>query len=139
MKKAVLLNAPVTGVIARLGHTDSLCLCDAGLPVPDGVERIDLAVAKTIPPLFDLFDAVVSEMCVERALVAEELKAQQPAYHDGLMARLAELGKAQDNEIAVDYLPHDAFKAKSGDCKAIVRSGECTPYANIILYSGVTF
>ncbi|MDN8999686.1 RbsD/FucU domain-containing protein, partial [Staphylococcus aureus] len=49
MKKGVLLNAPLSAVVARLGHGDRVVVCDAGLPIPDGVERIDLAVSPGVP------------------------------------------------------------------------------------------
>lgn len=139
MKKAFLLNAPITNVISRLGHTDAMGVCDAGLPIPDGVERIDLAVTKGLPSFLDVFQAITSEMHVERALLAEELKKQQPDYHASLVTAIEKLGKAQGNIIAIDYVPHERFKQESHACKAIVRTGEVTPYANILLYAGVTF
>ncbi len=36
MKKGALLNSEISHVVSRLGHTDSLVICDAGLPVPAG-------------------------------------------------------------------------------------------------------
>lgn len=50
MKKTALLNRDVSEVIASLGHTDMLVICDAGFPVPGDVQRIDLAVAASLPP-----------------------------------------------------------------------------------------
>lgn len=139
MRKATLLNAPIAGVIARMGHMDSLCLGDAGLPIPDHVDRIDLAVAAGLPGFLDVLPVLTGELFVERAVIAEELAERQPQFHANVLAHLAALGAEQGNDIALDAVPHEAFKAMTGACKAVVRTGEFTPYANIILVSGVPF
>ncbi|AKD38546.1 D-ribose pyranase [Pasteurella multocida subsp. multocida OH4807] len=139
MKKTRLLNAPLSHVIATLGHTDSLTICDAGLPIPTGVERLDLALSAGIPSFLQTVDAVVAEMFVERALIAEEIKEKNPTILTALLNRLAQLEQQQGNQINVQYVSHEQFKIQTHSSKAIVRSGECSPYANIILYSGVPF
>lgn len=139
MKKTTLLNAPLSHVIATLGHTDGLTLCDAGLPIPDFVERIDLALMKGIPSFLDTLYAVTEEMFVERVLLAEEMKQKNPEILTALLDHLSKLEIKQGNQIIVEYVLHDVFKQSSQESKAIVRSGECSPYANVILYSGVPF
>lgn len=132
MKKATLLNAPLSGVIARLGHTDGLVIADAGLPIPPITERIDLAVSKGLPAFLDVLDAVLSEMEVERVLIAREMTEVSPALHAALTERLGE-------RVPVEIVPHDTFKTRTAAAYAVVRTGEFTPYANVILYSGVVF
>ena len=139
MRKAVLLNAPIACAVARMGHTDTLCIGDAGLPIPEGVERIDLAVTKGLPGFLDVLDAVTGELCVERVTIAREMVEGQPALHAALLARLAALEAAQGTTIAVEAVPHEAFKGQTRACRAVVRTGEATPFANIILHAGVTF
>lgn len=139
MKKTTNLNAPLSHRIATLGHTDSLTICDAGLPIPDFVERIDLALTAGVPSFLETFDVVVSELFVERVLIAEEIKQKNPQILDALLARLNQLEQAQNNQIQIDYVNHEIFKEQTHSSKAIVRTGECSPYANIILYSGVPF
>ncbi|AWB53391.1 D-ribose pyranase [Pasteurella multocida] len=139
MKKNALLNAPLSQVIATLGHTDSLTICDAGLPIPKQVERIDLALSAGVPSFLQTFHAVVTEMFVERAIIAEEIKEKNPKILTALLNSLAQLEQQQGNQIEVQYVSHDTFKTYTHASKAIVRSGECSPYANIILYSGVPF
>ena len=34
---------------------------------------------------------------------------------------------------------HEEFKRRSATARAVVRTGECTPYANIMLIAGVAF
>lgn len=139
MKKGVLLNSDVSAVVARLGHTDQLTLCDAGLPIPAETQRIDLALTQGVPTFMQVFAAVTQEMQVESAILAEEIVKQNPPLHEVLLAELTALGQRQGNTISVRYISHQAFKAQTEHSRAVIRSGECSPYANVILCAGVTF
>ena len=127
MKRGKLLNAELSGLVAAMGHGDLIVVGDAGLPVPPGVPCIDLAVTGGVPGIFDVLDALLSELVVERSAIAEEASAQ-------LAARFRErrIGR-------VDTVSHEDFKQASRHARAIVRTGEFTPYANICLWSGVAF
>ncbi|MEE3651724.1 MULTISPECIES: D-ribose pyranase [unclassified Brenneria] len=139
MKKAVLLNSEVSAVISRLGHTDQVVICDAGLPIPDTTTRIDLALTHNVPGFLQVVDAVISEMQVEAAILAEEIVEKNPTLHDALLDQLKQLERHQGNSIELHYVSHEVFKTQSGKSRAIIRSGECSPYANVILCAGVTF
>jgi D-ribose pyranase len=139
MKKGVLLNSDVSAVVARLGHTDQLTLCDAGLPIPAETQRIDLALTQGVPTFMQVFAAVTQEMQVESAILAEEIVKQNPSLHEVLLAELTALGQRQGNTISVRYISHQAFKAQTEHSRAVIRSGECSPFANVILCAGVTF
>ncbi|MFD1801246.1 D-ribose pyranase [Mixta tenebrionis] len=139
MKKGTLLNAEVSSVISRLGHTDSLTIGDAGLPIPPGPQRIDLAVTHGIPSFLQVAKAVTHEMQVESAIIADEIRTHNAGLHQELLALLESLQQQQGNVIRIDYVPHEQFKTLTQRSQAVVRSGECTPYANIILTAGVTF
>ena len=130
MKRSPLLHAELSQVIASLGHGDMLVLGDAGLPIPDGPRRIDLAVARGVPRLADVLGAVLSEMQVEGIVIADEALAgtrQVPGWYP------------QSLGIAPQTVPHEEFKRRTAQARAVVRTGECTPYANIILIAGVSF
>ena len=138
MKKTALLNSRLSLLIAELGHGDEICISDAGLPVPNGVERIDLAIRPGLPGLIDCLKAVTSEMQVEKALFAEEFEPDSPLAVE-LGQHLENLSDAQGALIDVTRMSHENFKQRSQSCKAVIRTGECTPYANIILTAGVAF
>lgn len=53
--------------------------------------------------------------------------------------QLQKLESHQGNQIQVEFVSHETFKKFTLESKAIVRTGECSPYANVILYSGVPF
>ncbi len=131
MKKHGILQHDVSRVIATLGHTDSLVVADAGLPVPPGVERIDLAVSPGIPRFLDVLRAVLDDMQVERAVIASEMKDASPVLYGELMQMLG--------SIPIEQTRHEEFKQRTRTARAVVRTGEFTPYANVILISGVVF
>ncbi|GLI55534.1 D-ribose pyranase [Propionigenium maris DSM 9537] len=135
MKKGRLLNSELSYEIAKLGHTDHICIGDAGLPIPNGPKRIDLAVEKNVPTFMGTLDVVLSEMQVEEVVVAEEMKEVSPELYTELMKVLEE----RCSKVVVKSVSHEGFKAITRESKAVVRTGECTPYANIILKSGVVF
>jgi D-ribose pyranase len=131
MKKTGVLNHRLSGVIAAMGHTDSLVVADAGLPVPQEVERIDLAVSEGIPSVVDVLNAIASELKVEMLIVATELLETSPGLADAMRAVFP--------GVSMESVTHEEFKRRTRSARAIVRTGECTPYANVILVSGVIF
>ena len=139
MKKGTLLNSEISSLVSRLGHTDSLVIGDAGLPIPMGMQRIDLALMKGIPSFMQVVQAVTEEMQVESAIIAEEIKTHNPQLHSELLALLDLLQQHQGNTLSIQYVSHEQFKQQTQRSHAVIRSGECSPYANIILCAGVTF
>lgn len=133
MKKIGTINRQLSRIIASMGHTDGLVICDSGLPIPKGVEVVDLGVTTNIPRFMDVLNVVLQELQVEEALVADEMKTRSNGLLEEVQSALG--------SITPDAVPHEEFKRRTGEDRtiAIVRTGEATPYANIILYSGVTF
>ena len=133
MKRAGILNSDISRVLSYMGHTDCLCIGDCGLPIPDEVERIDLALAFGEPTFMRTLEIVVGDMKVEKIILAEEIKTQNPT----VLQQVEELFAQQNVE--VEFVSHVELKEKAKDCKAVIRTGEITPYANIILQSGCIF
>jgi D-ribose pyranase len=133
MKKYGTLNSQLSRIIASMGHSDKLVICDSGLPIPRSLESVDLALTKNIPRFIDTVKVVLEELQVESAIIADELEKVNYRTYEDLVALLkgAEIRK----------VPHEEFKKISADGGniAFVRTGEATPYANVILISGVAF
>ena len=129
MKKTALINSEVSYVIASLGHMDMLVIADAGLPIPVETQRIDLALTRGIPSFLDTLRVVMEEMHVEKALVSEEVKQASPKIYAAIYAQLG--------NVPIEAISHKDFKTMTASAKAIIRTGEYTPYANVILVSGV--
>lgn len=127
------LNAQLSRVISECGHTDSIVVSDAGLPIPRSMERIDLAYRAGSPSFLGVLDTVLAEFVVERAVVSSEMAAENPSGLSAVTQRLEKAG------VVVKLVPHIEFKQLTQDARAVVRSGEFTPYSNVLLYSGVPF
>lgn len=128
MKKVGIINQPISTVISGLGHTDAVTIADAGLPTPATSERIDLALTAGVPSFTQTLQAILEEMFVEKAILAEEMKTVSPHIFEDV-ARL--LG-----DVPIEVVPHVSFKELTAASRAIIRTGEFTPYANIILVAG---
>jgi D-ribose pyranase len=133
MKKSSLLNSEISYEIAKIGHTQTITIGDAGLPIPKGVKRIDLAVTKQLPSFLQVLDAVLTEMKVEKITLAKEINKKAPDLKDQILKRF------QQNETTTEFVKHEQFKKMTAESNVVIRTGETTPYANIILMSGVTF
>lgn len=131
MKKTGVLNAQLSGCIAALGHKDLFMIGDAGMPIPAGVTVIDLAVCKGVPTFRQVMDAVLEEAAVEGCYLADEIRENNRELHAYIKEKL---GNAE-----YEYMPHDDLKKLSANVRFAVRTGEFTPYPNVILRAGVVF
>ncbi len=133
MKKAGILNSDISRVLSYLGHTDTICIGDCGLPIPDEVERIDLALCFGEPTFMRTLEIVAGDMKIEKIVLATEIKEQNKE----VLGQIETLFAGQN--IEVEFVPHTELKAQTKNCKAVIRTGETTPYANVILQSGCIF
>jgi len=131
MKKRGILQHELSDLIARMGHTDTLVICDAGLPVPPGVQRIDLAVSGGVPSFMQVLKPLLEDLAVESVVIASEQREVSPEFHEELKSALG--------SIPIREVPHTEFKQMTGDARAVIRTGEFTYYANIIIVAGVAF
>lgn len=131
MKKTGILNHPISAIVASLGHADTVVIADAGLPIPAGPERIDLALRKGLPSFLQTLEVILTEMQVEKAIIAEEMLQASADLHTALVKRLG--------DIPIEAVSHETFKEMTSSAKAVIRTGEFMPYANIILVAGVLF
>ncbi|OCA88758.1 D-ribose pyranase [Pseudobacillus wudalianchiensis] len=131
MKKHGILNSHIAKVLADLGHTDFIVIADAGLPVPDHVPKIDLALTVGVPDFQQTVEAVAADMVIEKVTMAEEVKtANEP---------VRQYMEETFSDTAVEWVTHKTFKALTKQAKAVIRTGEASPYANCLLHAGVFF
>lgn len=124
MRKSGLLNPALAGAVARLGHTDTFVIADCGLPIPHEVPVIDLTLIFGIPTFADTLAALLDEVVVEAATIADsiptEVRSLLPA-------------------VPLTEVSHDDLKREVARASFVVRTGSTTPFANVILRSGVPF
>ncbi|PWG00660.1 D-ribose pyranase [Levilactobacillus bambusae] len=131
MKKTTVINTELSSLIAGMGHMDWMAIGDAGMPVPMGTKKIDLAVTKQLPSFIDVLKNVLAEMEVQRIYLADEIKTENPEQLKAILELLP--------NVEVTYVPHTELKQDLSQTHGFVRTGEMTPFSNIILESGVTF
>lgn len=139
MKRLGILNSDIARVLAYMGHTDTLAIGDCGLPVPDTTERIDLALEFGKPSFMDVLKPVSKDMKIEKIVLAEEIREQNPKMLAQIEQLFKEIEQETGEKAEVEFVSHIELKKRTGSCKAVIRSGETTPYANIILQSGCIF
>lgn len=132
MKKQGILNSELAKIVDDLGHTDQVCIGDLGLPVEQGVKKIDLALKLGVPSFQDVLDVYLENVLVEKVYLAEEMKTDNPNQLQTLLEKLPKTAE-------IHFISHEALKAMNHNVKAVVRTGENTPYSNVILQSGVIF
>lgn len=129
MKKKGILNRELAAVFASLGHTDQVTIADCGLPIPNGVRCIDLSYKIGKPAFLEILEEVLGDLEVETAFIANEMKEENQTVYK-------EVHKLIPN---LQGVTHGDFKQLTHHSKVIIRTGEATPFANIILQSGVIF
>jgi D-ribose pyranase len=128
MKRRGIINAPLSGHLARLGHTDLVVVADAGLPLPPDVPVVDLAIVFGKPTFVDVLDALLDEIVVEHAWISADADSAAPArWVDERLDGPAE------------RIPHEDLKGMLPRVRLAVRTGEDTAFANVILRCGVPF
>lgn len=131
MRRGVLLHAELSALLSHMGHTQTVCIADAGLPIPKGVRCIDVSVMRGIPAFADVLNAIWQEGVFESCVLASEIAQSNAAVHRSVLDMVG--------DCPVSYVPHEAFKQLTADALCIIRTGECSPYANILLTGGVDF
>ncbi|MBN6885689.1 D-ribose pyranase [Cytobacillus horneckiae] len=129
MKKNGTLNSEISKVLSDMGHTDTIVIADCGLPIPANVKKIDLALKIGTPAFLDVLEELEHEMMIEKVTLASEINEHNPNLHHLLCDKFTDIA----------YVSHEELKQETKSAKAIIRTGEATPYANIILKAGVIF
>ena len=132
MLKGGIFHPQLLRVMGELRHRDTLVIADAGLPIPGGVERIDLGWKEGSPAYLEVLEEILKYLVVEEALFADEAKTVTPDFHEKARSLLPE-------GLKISYLPHAELKRESAHAKAIILTGEFTAYTNVILTCGCAY
>ncbi|PKR77927.1 D-ribose pyranase [Halalkalibacillus sediminis] len=130
MKRHGILNSEISSLLSSLGHTDTIVIADCGLPIPDNVKRIDLALKQGTPGFIETLETVSDDMAIEKMTLANEIKMK----NSNLQVNVEQLAEQE-----IEYISHEELKEKCKEAKAVIRTGEATPFANVILQAGVIF
>jgi D-ribose pyranase len=129
MKKTGILHRELSDVVASLGHLDLIVISDAGLPVSPSARRVELALAPDLPTVTQVLEILLQEASFEKISFAEEQLIASPKFHERL--------KQMVGTIPLEALPHyDGFKPLAERAGVHIRTGDFTPYANLVLTAG---
>jgi D-ribose pyranase len=129
LKEIGILNRGVAKVISEQGHHDLLMVCDAGFATPKDVEVIDISLKVNQPRVIDLLNELKKFFSVEKIILANQTKNTNPSYFNEIISVF-------DDNPEVETIDHKELKQLSSSVKAIIRTGDFTAYANVILVSG---
>lgn len=132
MKKGGILNPHINALLASIGHTDMIQIVDAGYPIPSGIPRIDITLTKNSPHFLETLRVVLREIVVEKIILASEMESVNYDMYKKV------LGLFPDG-FPVEKVPHAQFKELGNNIKGVIRTGEFSPYCNIIIVAGVAF
>ena len=131
MTKNGILNPEICSSIAGIGHTDYFVIADPGLPLPKNVKVIDLSLVRGIPSFIDTLKAVSNELVIQSYILADEMEPKSKDLFNKTCSLLSDMPHKT--------VPHEELKELIKKAKVIIRTGETTPFANIILVCGVNF
>jgi D-ribose pyranase len=129
MLRQGIIHARLAAALGRLRHTDLFAISDAGFPTARGVEVIDLAVIYGVPSFEAVLVAVASEIVVEKATMATETYSHNPHQADRIRALFSDVAEVS----------HEELKLMAASAQFVIRTGEATPYSNVVLQAGVAF
>ncbi|GGI41153.1 D-ribose pyranase [Mammaliicoccus stepanovicii] len=129
MYKTGILNSEISKVLSDLGHTDKIVIADCGLPIPKGVKKIDLALTFGVPSFETVYKTILEHMAVQKIVIANEMKEANNSLYQLI----------KGTNIDTESVSHEEFKHLTSSTVAVIRTGEATPFANVILESDVLF
>lgn len=132
MIKEGIFHPQLLRVLGEIRHKDMIVIGDAGLPVPKGVERVDLGWIKGSPSYLQVLEEIAKVLVIDEAVFAEEALEVSKDLHEKALKLLPE-------GLPVSYVPHTQLKEISKDAKAIILTGEFTGYTNVVLVAGCAY
>ena len=128
MLKTGILNPHVLDLLARFRHTNTIVIADRGFPSWPQIETVDLSLVDNVPTVLQALAAVRAQCIVGKAWMAKEFLKNNDIR---TQASFATAFKG----VALTREPHVDFKKRVPGVIGLIRTGDTTPYANVILES----
>jgi D-ribose pyranase len=128
MLKTGILNPHVLNLLARVRHTNTLVIADRGFPLWPQIEIVDLSLVDDLPTVLQVLAAVRANATFGKAWMAKEfLSENRPAVRKRFITAL--------KGVSLKFKPHADFKKRVPNAIGLIRTGDTTQYANVILES----
>jgi D-ribose pyranase len=133
MKKSGILHSELARIVAGMGHGDKLVVCDSGYPIPHGKPVADVILTVGVPGVVQTLTTILQELHIEGVIVAEEMERRSPLMFQQVQSVMG--------SVPIKKISHEEFKqlTRNEHNISFVRTGEATPFANVILVAGVVF
>jgi D-ribose pyranase len=128
MLKTGILNPQINSLLSRVRHTNTLILADRGFPFWPMIETVDISLVDDVPTVLAVLRAIRPNFHIGKAWMAREFLKQNNAK-----TRSAFAGALRGIELI--HEPHNEFKKRVPHGIGLIRTGDTTHYANIILES----
>lgn len=128
MLQTGILNPHVLDLLARIRHTNTLVIADWAFPFWPEIETVDISLTHGVPTVLQVLDLITPVFKIGRIWQAEEFVAA----NDGEVVRRFERSFAG---VPFTREPHVAFKTRVPGAIGLIRTGDATPYGNLILES----
>lgn len=123
-----ILNPAINALLSRVRHTNTLVIADRGFPSWPNLEIIDISLVDDMPRVIDVLRAILVNFHAGKAYMAEEFaSSNSPQKIRALTETLHGLPVVRE--------PHIEFKKRVPMATGLIRTGDTTQYANIILES----
>jgi D-ribose pyranase len=128
MLKTGILNPHINSLLARVRHTNTIVLADRGFPFWPQVETIDISLVDNVPTIPDLLRAIQQNFVIGNIWMAEEFRHHNTSQTHADIVLLT-------HPTPITWEPHDTFKLRVPAAIGLIRTGDTTQYANMILQS----
>jgi D-ribose pyranase len=128
MLKTGILNPQIHSLLARVRHTNTLVIADRGFPFWPMIETVDISLVDDVPTVLAVLRALRLNFQIGKVWMAQEfLKSNSGKTRSAFAEAL--------KGIELLHEPHSEFKQRVPPAIGLIRTGDTTPYANIILES----
>jgi D-ribose pyranase len=128
MLKTGILNPHINSLLSRVRHTNTLVIADRGFPFWPQIETVDISLADDLPKVLDVLRAIRGNFTIGKAFMAEEFRGANTA-------KTRHAFELALDGIPLAYEPHIDFKKRVPLAIGLIRTGDTTQYANMILES----
>ncbi len=123
-----ILNPAVLSLLARVRHTNTLVISDWAFPFWPQIETVDISLTQGIPTVLQVLELLRPNFKIGELFMAEEFNSSNKgkvltSFHRAFRG------------LKVTYETHVQFKLRVPSAIGLIRTGDSTPYGNIIIES----
>ena len=124
-----ILNPRILSLLARIRHTNALVIADRGFPFWPQIETVDISLVDNVPTVLQVLAAVRANHNFTQAFMAKEFLKNNFKHVQDKFAKAL-------RRVPTKFEAHVEFKKRVPDAIGLIRTGDTTQYANVILISG---